>query len=44
METHFPHQNDECFILEQLRAKENVKYPLPPEILDILDRVKICVP
>ncbi len=41
METRFPHQEDEDFILEQIRAPEEApKYPLPPEIIAILERVR----
>lgn len=41
MEIHFPQQENEDFILEQLRAPEEApKYPLPPEIIKILDTVK----
>lgn len=41
METRFPHQEDESFILEQVRAPEEApKYPLPPEIIKILEMVR----
>lgn len=43
METRFPHQENEDFILEQLRAPEEMKYPLSPEIIAVLDRVKTSV-
>lgn len=44
MEIHLPHQEDTDFILEQLRAPDSMKYPLPPEIVAMLDRVKTFVP
>lgn len=41
MDVYFPHQDSPEFILEQIRAPEGgVTYPLPPEIMAILDKVK----
>ena len=41
METVFPQLETEEFILEQVRApEESPKYPLPPEIIKILEIVR----
>lgn len=44
MQNFYPFQENEDFILEQLRAPEQVKYPLSPEIIAILDKVRVAVP
>lgn len=44
MEDYYAFQENEEFILEQIRAPEQAKYPLPPEIIAILDKVKTYIP
>lgn len=39
MDSYFPFMDDPDFLLEKYRAKPTL-YPLPPDVLSILDKVK----